>query len=349
MPLSNDLASLIGFACEATLYGANVILFFVSIAIITQKRHQTSLSHPVVLLNCLIFLCCTTHFAIEFNHFYTTLGSIGVNGYANETKPLFGADILISVTDFLGDLVLIYRCWMLYGKNPIVVVVPFLAALAGLACIAGVAHFVISVTPTSPAPPHAIVPLGLAGYSLPLCTNILVTALIVYRIWYTSSTLPNSPQFVAQGASRRAMMLIIESGFIYLLIQLVYVILFAMEHPGQAIAGVMAVQIYGIAPTLILIRVGLGISSEHGSNTMVSTRIKWVARRADASGGTGTGTRYTDGFGGETDIEDGSHSKDPIFKATASLPTTIEMKDQQAVQLSVSDSPASEYRSYSPA
>jgi len=123
------------------------------------------------------------------------------------------------------------------------------------ACIAGVAHFVISVTPTSPAPSHAIVPLGLAGYSLPLCTNVLVTALIVYRIWSTSSTLPNTAQFVAQGASRRAMMLIIESGVLYLLAQLVYVVLFALEHPAQAIAGLIAVQIYvrilPLAPSLL--------------------------------------------------------------------------------------------------
>lgn len=132
---------------------------------------------------------------------------------------------------------------------------PILIVLFCAACIAGVAHFVISVTPTSPAAPAAIVPLGLAGYSLPLCTNVLVTALIVYRIWYTSSTLPNTAQFIAQGASRRAMMLVTESGVLYLLAQLVYVILFALEHPAQAIAGLMAVQVYvrtrSLTPSLL--------------------------------------------------------------------------------------------------
>ncbi|KAI6042535.1 hypothetical protein EDC04DRAFT_2878478 [Pisolithus marmoratus] len=279
MPLSNDFANIIGFACEAVLYGANAVLFLISLVILYNRRNKTDILHPVILLNGLIFLCCTTHFAIEFNHFVTALGGTGVNGYAAETMPLLGADILVSVTDFFGDLVLIYRCWIIWSKTPIVIVLPFLAALGGLACIAGVAHLVLTINPTSPAPPPAIVPLGLAGYILPMCTNAIVTSLIVYKIWDTSRGLPGSPEFIGQGAARHAIGLIIESGLLYFLAQLVYVVLFALQHPAVAIIALMAVQIYGIAPTLIIIRVALGISSEYTSNTMVSTGIRWVARR----------------------------------------------------------------------
>ncbi|KAG6334145.1 hypothetical protein ID866_4952 [Astraeus odoratus] len=342
MALSTDFAAIIGFACEAVLYGANAVLFIVSLVILGNRRRQHSLFHPVVLLNCLIFLCCTTHFGIEFNHYSTILSTTGVNGYSNETMPLLGADILVSVTDFLGNVVLMYRCFMLWGNNPIVVILPFLAALGGLACIAGVANLVLSINPTSPAPPHAVVPLGLAGYTLPLCTNVIVTSLIVFRIWYTSYILPSSPPFAGQTAARRAMMLIIESGLLYLLTQLVYVVLFALEHPATGIIAVIAVQIYGIAPTLIIIRVALGISAEQTSNTMVSTRIKWVARHSDRTGT--SGTRYTDGLGAETDIEDGMHAKDSMFKMNTSIPTVTDIKDAQDIQFPMSHSPASEYR-----
>ena len=160
------------------------------------------------------------------------------------------------------------------------------------------------------------------------------------------------------------MMLIIESGALYLLIQLVYVVLFALEHPAQAIVGVMAVQIYvrisslapflavtlrkqGIAPTLIIIRVGLGISSEHTSNTMASTNIKWVARRGYVSGT--SGTRFTDGLGAETDMEDGSHMKDFMYKADSSLPTVVEMKDTRDMRFAIPESPEGHNRDYSPA
>lgn len=325
MPLSNDFASLIGFACEAVLYGVNAVLFLASLVILHTRRKQNNIFHPVILLNGLIFLCCTAHFAIEFNHFVAALGSTGVDGYANETMPLLGADILVSVADFLGDVVLIYRCWMIWAHAPIVVILPFLAALGGLACIAGVAHLVLTTNPTSPAPPPAIVPLGLAGYILPLCTNSIVTLLIVFKIWHASRGLPGSPEFVGRGAARHAMSLIIESGLLYLIAQLVYVVLFALNHPALAIVAVMAVQIYGIAPTLIIIRVALGLSSEHTSDTMVSTGIRWVARRGVTSGV--SPRRYTDGLEAVTDMENDSAVKESVFKSESSFPTVIGSKD----------------------
>jgi len=81
----------------------------------------------------------------------------------------------------------------------------------------------------------------------------------------------------------------------------------------------------------------LGISSEHTSNTIASTRIKWVARRGDVSGT--TATRFTDGLGAETDMEDGSHMKDFMFKAETSLATVDEMKDTRDMRFAPSESP----------
>lgn len=98
--------------------------------------------------------------------------------------------------------------------------------------------------PTSPAPPPALVPLGLAGYVLPLATNVIVTSLIVYRIWLSSRVVRESPVDIGQGASHRAMMLIIESGALYLLTQFIFVVLFAIGHPAEGIMAVIATQVY---------------------------------------------------------------------------------------------------------
>ncbi|GJJ06125.1 hypothetical protein Clacol_000314 [Clathrus columnatus] len=56
--------------------------------------------------------------------------------------------------------------------------------------------------------------------------------------------------------------IVVESGVLYLLAQLVLVVLFAMENPAYKVLGYPIIQIYGIAPTLIFCRVGMGISSE---------------------------------------------------------------------------------------
>jgi hypothetical protein len=134
--------------------------------------------------------------------------------------------------------------------------------------------------------PPSLVPLGLAAFTLPLGTNLIVTSLIAGRIWYLSPRQArnmNSAQFPTR-TGRAAIDIVIESGMLYLAVQIVFVILFAIRHPAQGIVGVIAVQIYvriphplrprirckldtaqitqGIAPTLILIRVALGMSNE---------------------------------------------------------------------------------------
>ena len=187
---------------------------------------------------------------------------------------------------------------------------PHFLTVALTGCIAEVARFVLALTPSSPVPPASIVPLTTAGYALPLCTNGICTLLIVYKIWRstrpmlgTDSALPHTSRI-----ARSAAMIIIESGMLYLAAQIVFVVLVNIKHPAQAIVAVMAVQIYvssrpptacmiilrlgyavfpphcadsaichpqGIAPTLIIIRVGLGIAVE-STHAPLTEPITWA-------------------------------------------------------------------------
>ena len=92
--LTNDLAALIGFAGEGTLWGklclfswlavyieasepshtgAYTILFISSVILLFKGRKSVHLPIPVVAAHVALFVTCTVHYAIEFNHFYTTL------------------------------------------------------------------------------------------------------------------------------------------------------------------------------------------------------------------------------------------------------------------------------------
>ncbi|PCH44314.1 hypothetical protein WOLCODRAFT_18850 [Wolfiporia cocos MD-104 SS10] len=254
--LTNDTAYIIGFACEAVLWGAYFVLFSgTSIAYATRHRSRRVLALPLLIAHIALFLLATTHFALEFSHFYTHLASNGVEGYANETGPLFGADILMSLLDFVGDCVLIYRCWILWKYNIPIIILPFLAALCGFVCIMEVAHLTLTIDPSAPTPSPYIVPLGIAGYALPLCTNVMVTILITGRLWYDYR--PNREYLHdTHSGVLRVIIIIVESGLLYLAVQLVYLVLFSLQHPAEQTVGIMAVQIYGIAPTLIIARSG---------------------------------------------------------------------------------------------
>lgn len=83
-------------------------------------------------------------------------------------------------------------------------------------------------------------PLHLAAFSLPLGTTVIVTTLIAGRIWYLS---PHDAQFPT-GTGRAAIEIVVESGMLKLAVQLIFVILYAIRHPAQVIAGVIAVQTY---------------------------------------------------------------------------------------------------------
>jgi hypothetical protein len=109
-----------------------------------------------------------------------------------------------------------------------------------------------------------------------VCENAIVTTLIVIRIWQLS---PRGRRDVLGanfpgGTGRAAVAIVIESGLLYLSVQLIYCILYDIGHPAELILVGIALQIYvrnsssqaevvvgpdtpitqGIAPTLIFIR-----------------------------------------------------------------------------------------------
>ncbi|KAH9963753.1 hypothetical protein BC827DRAFT_1339725 [Russula dissimulans] len=261
MTLNIDMFPLVGFGCEAFLHGCYTFLFVVSIYLMVKRsRNQNGVNKPIFVISIFLYLSCFAHFILEFIHYYTTLATADVEGFANETHELMAADLLISVTDFIGELILIYRCWLLWDRKNWIIMFPSLCAITGLACVCAIPALLLRIDPNSDSAPPAIVPLGMAGLFLPLVANMVVTILITMRIWQLSPH--NTGDFsVPSGITWAAIGVVVESGMLYLVAQIAFVVLFTIQHPAQDIAEVVAVQIYGIAPALIIIRVALGLSN----------------------------------------------------------------------------------------
>ncbi|KAG1775084.1 hypothetical protein EV702DRAFT_460388 [Suillus placidus] len=106
----------------------------------------------------------------------------------------------------------------------------------------------LSINLTSLVPPTEIVPLTTTGYTLPLCTNIMVTGFIAGRIWYMSR-IPvvdehGKPVILKIAVGGRLMMLIIESGALYMVTQLIFVVLVAIRNSAEAVLSLAGTQIY---------------------------------------------------------------------------------------------------------
>ncbi|KAI0284116.1 hypothetical protein BC826DRAFT_168598 [Russula brevipes] len=235
-----------GLICEAFLYGCYTILFVVSVYL-TFKRSsdQNGINKHIFIISIFLYLICTVHFALELVHFYTVVKNGGMEVSRDEVALLTAADVLVAIADFIGQLILIYRCWLLWSKNFLVIILPTLTAITSLLCVSVALHSVVLIHPmTNLTPP--LIRLSLAGFVLPLCTNVLVTTLIAARIWYISPRKMSDllGRRVPTGPARAAIDIVVESGVLYLAVQLVFVTLLAIRHPAQAIVGPMAVQIY---------------------------------------------------------------------------------------------------------
>ncbi|KAJ7130427.1 hypothetical protein C8R44DRAFT_872232 [Mycena epipterygia] len=74
---------------------------------------------------------------------------------------------------------------------------------------------------------------------------------------------------------------IVESALLFLTAQFVFVILYAIAHPAQAVVEPVATQIHGISPMLIIVRVSMGTSYEQTTKTPISSvRFGKLNRRA---------------------------------------------------------------------
>ncbi|KAJ7110767.1 hypothetical protein C8R43DRAFT_825756, partial [Mycena crocata] len=258
-----DQATFLGFALESIFYGIYLILFGIALLVLLQQRPANGTSRvPMFVVTCWMFSLCTTHFGLNFNNVYNGLMVHPRPHISAETKLLAGADMLFSITDWCSQLILIYRCYLVWGRVIWIVILPILMSFAVVACGIGLIGLVLTINPAAPQAPPALVPVGTAGFALSLCLNFIVSSLIVSRIWYISRENARQGISHSDGAIQRAIGIIIESGLLFLTAQFIFVVLFAIGHPAQAILVPVATQIYGISPTLIIVRVGLGTSYE---------------------------------------------------------------------------------------
>jgi len=315
-----DEGTFIGFITEAVLYGIYVVLFSMAMYVLVWTR-RGPVSKIMVSVTVFLFSLCTVHFAIQFANAYQALMLHPGNSISTETPLLRAGDILLSITDFTAELVLIYRLWLVWGRNYYIAILPFLMSLAAIASYMAVTGIVAQIDPSASLAPTIVVPLGTASFALSLAVNFLTTSLIIGRIWYmargTSITRRDR-----NDAVRIATGVIIESGALFFMFQLLFVVLFAIQHPAQAVAIEMCIQIYGIAPTLIIVRIGLGSSFDQ--TTMRKSTIRFMSAPPN-----GVATVDNGGTNTMHSVEKSPTSKRDFFGSTTFSHTndSIELED----------------------
>ncbi|RXW20194.1 hypothetical protein EST38_g5654 [Candolleomyces aberdarensis] len=110
------------------------------------------------------------------------------------------------------------------------------------------------------------VPLGLASMSLSLVVNAVVSGLMITRIYLVYRETKSASDSAGTRLSWVASILL-ESAIALFFAQLVYLVLFRLEHPAFSLVAGPVTIIYGLNCTAIMVRVGMNRSYETVSTT----------------------------------------------------------------------------------
>ncbi|KAF8194413.1 hypothetical protein K438DRAFT_819354 [Mycena galopus ATCC 62051] len=265
------------------IYGIYSVLFFQSCRVLCTQRRPHYKFH----LGCMIslFLLSTIHIALAYTWAFITDGAGSTAIYElfslrNPLPVLYSPDDPIAVhrlgiilkaryslANAIADAIMIYRCYVIYSFKwrP----VAFLIFAYGCMLVGAI----LGLLPLSGTAERAAAAVCILTVFL---TNVLATALAAWRIWWISRQAAN---FLG-GNSRKKYMdlpaILLESGLIYPTVLFMGIILFLSPPPVPTVMVLICIaasyHLAGIAPTLIIVRVGLGVSTDDVEKSVLVSR-----------------------------------------------------------------------------
>ncbi|TEB26104.1 hypothetical protein FA13DRAFT_1737760 [Coprinellus micaceus] len=281
---------LVAFWLEATIYGLYVSLFVVALNIMLRRQALDTTSSRVFLTGItLMFVVITFHnstnvyrmlFAYaKYDPVMPNRAVVVLLDWSNWDAYAF--PICASIITWIGDILMIYRCFLIWKRNYWVVVVPLLALLTSIAATS--VNFYWFRHPTS-IPWQVMNRMFKITYPLNLFQNVLITGLIAFRLHrrYRKSSK------VGFDASSRigyiaVMRIVVESALIFTLMQAVMTILWYLNHPSIVIVQHMLPPSMGIVFVMIAIRAHIAKASSSvrrdGSHTINGIIPTWLTSR----------------------------------------------------------------------
>ncbi|KAK0437700.1 hypothetical protein EV421DRAFT_2038171 [Armillaria borealis] len=218
------------------------------------------------------------------------------------TPPFMRAQWAVSIaggiSTLLADTLLIWRCWTVWGRRWLIVVIPIACTLTGTAIKILDTYHLMHDTPDNA---QDLLSYGSTAIwsilyiSFLITTTIFCTLLIIYRIVTITGGM-------GIRSYRGIIEIIVESALIYSVSLLVYVVLIARESSGGPYADVIASSARGIAPTLIVGRVAAGYArpDESWNGSIASTSSLRFRRHSEDQ---------SEGTIDESDVEGGSEDR----------------------------------------
>ncbi|KAF8889042.1 hypothetical protein BD779DRAFT_1672005 [Infundibulicybe gibba] len=250
--LTIGMAELVGTVLQSCLYGVYLVLFagclYVSLG--KQRGRRRPINKFLFTVTIVLFILITSHWIIQILRLLDAF-IYGVDGepdkyygYGANPKNVAKTALYVAQT-VVGDCTMIYRLYVVWGRNWKIIVIPSILTVGLTGAGAGVVYA-----------------FSLIVFATTLTTNVIVTTLISYRVW----SIHRQVATTAQQRITPVIHVIMDSALIYTFFLVLTHAGYLAKNVYQFIALDMASPAIGIAFSLIIVRVGLGLGSEEKSS-----------------------------------------------------------------------------------
>ncbi|KAF9477151.1 hypothetical protein BDN70DRAFT_881503 [Pholiota conissans] len=253
-----------GSAIALTFYGVYFTLSVICIRYLLLQRGR----NLVVLIYTIVSVLASTIFVASSAKFVEVLlieSAVNPIGTAILVPRLdLLQQVVYSVKIWLADSLLIYRLWIVWSGINAIIILPSTLFIGTLASgIAGVAMF------WQTTKKNQVVDLGIAFHSCSVAMNIIATALIAGKLLYQRKLIKelggeHSMEYLSASA------IFAESGALYSITGIIYIPLYATNSPLIYVFAPLLEAASGIAPTLIVLRIALGVAVSRRTNSEIT-------------------------------------------------------------------------------
>ncbi|TCD63101.1 hypothetical protein EIP91_006005 [Steccherinum ochraceum] len=263
-----DIAQLVALFVESVLYGAFLMTFGMCVhALWNSQLSGSSQKRMFIAVALLLFLFATSDVAFGLRHLIDAfIYYRGSGGAIQELSDIaYWVNVMKAINyscqTSIADWVMIYRCYILYGRSWKVIAALIVLWLAGIVSEVFSCFSEFTEHRATNLNSDRLTPWLTSTLAVTMTLNVIATGLIVYRIWSverssTGMIIYSRGSSERQGSAlKRAMRIIIESGALYTVSVFLFFVTFLAKHNAQYATSDAVVQVIGIAFNMIIIRI----------------------------------------------------------------------------------------------
>ncbi|KAJ6495811.1 hypothetical protein C8R47DRAFT_1042987 [Mycena vitilis] len=306
--LTLSQAKLVSIFIQTLLYGAYTVVFILTCYVLLYKRPKhDSVNKPMLGWSVVMFVLATMHIGVNYTRILRAFIVYrdepgGPGAYFNNLAELtqeFGSAIYVAQT-LVGDSVVLWRCYLVWGRQWQVIAFPVILLLGSATAGVGILYSFAVVVPEAEIFVVQLQQWIVSFFSLTLATNIvctsrlvcllykaahfLVKGLVAYRLWSINHQ-------IAEFVNNRftpIILLVIESGAIYSATLMTLLILYKTKSWFQYVLLDAISPIVGLVFSMIIVRIGLGLTTVNGQHTYANGTSSRTPRNASSNNTKGT-------------------------------------------------------------